>query len=165
MDKELILKEATMEDAQMLLEWRNDVQTKLASHNQDDVEKEEHLIWISRIINDPNRLLYVAWQKIKPDGVQAVGTCRADYCKLNDVYELSWTVAPHARGRGIGKRMVKLLVDMYSDKNIKAKVKEENIASRRIAKYAGVELDYIKDDICYYYRGAIINLDLKQIGE
>ena len=155
MDKELILKEATMDDVQMLLEWRNDVQTKLASHNQDDVEKEEHLIWISRIINDPNRLLYVAWQKIKPDGVQAVGTCRADYCKLNDVYELSWTVAPEARGRGTGKRMVAILANQLKDKNIRAEVKADNIGSKKIALYAGMVVDYYGNGVCHYCRKRI----------
>ena len=156
MDKELILKEATMDDAQMLLEWRNDVQTKLASHNQDDVEKEDHLIWISRIINDPNRLLYIAWQKIKPDGILAVGTCRADYCKKEDCYELSWTVAPHARGRGTGKQMVAILANQLKDKNIRAEVKADNIGSQKIAEYAGMIWDYCRNDVCHYYRRRII---------
>lgn len=156
MDKEIILKEAIMDDAQMLLEWRNDAQTKLASHNKDDVTEGEHITWISKIINDPNRKLYIAWFKVSVDSVMAVGTCRADYDEHEDIYELSWTVAPEARGRGTGKRMVAILANNLSDKNIRAEIQSENIGSIKIAEYAGMKLQDIDgDNVEYYSRKAI----------
>jgi len=89
------------------------------------------------------------------DVLQPVGTIRSDYHLEENCYELSWTVAPEARGRGTGKWMVAILANQLHDKNIRAEVKSENIGSIKIAEYAGMKLQGMDfDDICYYYRKA-----------
>ncbi len=151
MDKDITLKLATMEDADILLEWRNDPKTKEASYNMEDIKKENHLIWLSKIINDPSRTLFIAWKKIGEAKI-AVGTVRADYDKTNDAYELSWTVAPDARRKGIGKKIVATIANILSDRNIKAKIKQGNFASKAIAKYAGMIFRYNDNGILHYFR-------------
>lgn len=147
MSETVSLRPATIQDADLLLEWRNDLATRKASHNTAEVQRDEHISWLSRTVGNSNRRLYVAEEK----GV-SVGTVRADLSE--GVWELSWTVAPGARGRGIAKRMVAVLAHQISE-GIRAEVKAGNIASARIAEHAGMEFERETDGILHYKRAAL----------
>jgi RimJ/RimL family protein N-acetyltransferase len=69
------------------------------------------------------------------------------------VWELSWTVAPNARGRGVAKQMVTLLAHQISEP-IRAEVKAKNIASARIAEHAGMAVSREVDGVLHYCRDA-----------
>ena len=128
----------------MLFEWRNDPFTRNASHKQDLVTHEEHKQWLIAILEDRTRHLYVVEEDRVP-----IGTVRAD---LSDgVHKLSWTVAPHARGRGLGKRMVALLATQI-DGPIRAEIKVGNTASARIAEYAGMQFVHTENGVMHYQR-------------
>ena len=86
------LRTATIQDAELLLEWRNDPQTRKSSHTTHEVQKEEHIAWLNLTLTNTNRRLLIAEESGVP-----VGTIRADYS--DGMFELSWTVAPNARGR------------------------------------------------------------------
>ena len=135
MNESITLRLATIEDANLLLEWRNDPKTRKASHKTAEVKKDEHISWLSRTLNNPNRRLLVAEENGNP-----VGTVRADFSE--SVWELSWTVAPSARKCGVAKQMVVLLASQISEP-IRAEVKAGNIASLRIAEHAGVDCLFI----------------------
>lgn len=122
------LRPATLEDAELLFGWRNDRQTREASVNTDPAGWEGHLAWLRASLASPARTLLIA------ETDRPVGTVRIDY---RDETELSWTVAPDARGKGLGKTMV--LAAMPSGPVI-AHIKNGNIASQKIAKAAGFEL-------------------------
>jgi len=144
MNDETTLKPATMDDADLLLAWRNDPATRQASHTTDPVQRSEHREWLSCSLGNPNRRLYLA-----EEGGMPVGTVRADFA--DGVWELSWTVAPSARGRGVAKRMVAALADTIADP-IRAEVKATNAASARIAEHAGMHFDRESDGILHYRR-------------
>lgn len=126
MNENIKLRPVTIQDAELLLDWRNDPQTRQASHNTGEIQIEEHISWLESTLNNVNRSLFIAEEKDVP-----VGTVRSDYS--DGVYELSWTVTPFARGRGVGKRMVSILANQISGP-IRAEVKSENEASIRIAE-------------------------------
>ena len=84
MNETIILRPATTEDADILLEWRNDPETRIASHNTAEVQRNDHISWLSRTLGNPERRLYVAEEDGDP-----VGTVRADFA--DGVWELSWT--------------------------------------------------------------------------
>ena len=147
MSETITLRSATIEDADVLLEWRNDPETRKASHNTAEVQRDEHISWLSRTLMNPNRKLLVAEENGGP-----VGTVRADYSE--GVWELSWTVSPKARGRGVAKRMVALLAHKISEP-IRAEVKAGNTTSARIAEYAGMEFDRETDGVRHYRRGVL----------
>ena len=65
-----------------------------------------------------------------------ISPCRfaADYC------ELSWTVAPEARNKGFGKKMVQIAAEKIGGR-ITAQIKEGNEASVAIAKGIGLHLE------------------------
>ncbi|RNA71482.1 N-acetyltransferase [Prosthecochloris sp. ZM_2] len=147
MNEEITLRPATMNDAEMLLEWRNDPETRKASHNTDEVQLDDHISWLSLTLSNPNRKLYVAEENGSP-----VGTARADFS--DNVWELSWTVSPKARGCGVGKRMVAALAKQISEP-IRAEVKQGNISSARIAEHAGMEFERETEGVLHFKRAAL----------
>lgn len=138
------LRRASMEDSEILFRWRNDPVTRNASHNTQEITIEEHEAWLRNILADKDRRIYIAEVDREP-----VGTVRADY--ENGVHRLSWTVAPDFRGRGCGKDMVLALLEELKSP-VRAEVKADNIASRRIAESAGMELEKEEGGILYFSR-------------
>jgi RimJ/RimL family protein N-acetyltransferase len=131
------LRLATLQDAKLLLAWRNDPQTRSASHDCREITLAEHLAWLNQLMGDSSRRLLIAEQ-----GGVPVGSVRADKA-IDGATELSWTVAPDARGRGIGRRMLAALLEELSGP-VRAEVKIGNVASARIAESVGLCL--IRED-------------------
>ena len=136
-----------MHDADFLLDWRNDIETRKASRNTAEISKEEHIAWLTNILNNPQRKLFVAEENGTP-----VGTVRADYSE--GMWELSWTTAPNARGKGVAKGMVSLLSKQISDP-IRAEIKSGNIESLRVAEHAGMKFEREDNGVLHYVRPAI----------
>lgn len=126
------LRPASLEDAGLLLAWRNDPVTRSFSRNTHPVGEGEHLAWLKRTLEDPKRRLLIAEERGVP-----VGTVRADFDGTS--HELSWTVAPQARGRSVGRRMVLLVAETVGGP-LRAQIKTANLASIRIAEAAGLRL-------------------------
>lgn len=115
-----------MDDADLLFAWRNDPETRANSISTAEVAWADHLAWLSSSIQSRRCRLLIAEEAGTP-----VGTLRID-----DGRQLSWTVAPNARGTGVGKRMVSLV----ARRGHSARIKRGNIASQRIAEAAGFRL-------------------------
>lgn len=125
MSEYITFRNATMDDGVMLHRWRNDEATRAASHSTSEVGLASHLQWLSSALANPSRTLFI----VEINGVP-VGTVRAD--EDSGVTELSWTVAPEARGMGVAKKMVREAMLLVSG-NIKAEVKNSNSASIAVA--------------------------------
>ncbi len=141
------LRRATLQDSALLLDWRNDPITREASHQASLVQPDEHIAWLTDILNDQARELYMA-----EESGQVVGTVRAEL--TDGIYELSWSVAPMARGRGVATRMVALLTAQISAP-IRAEIKAGNLASERVAERAGMTFLQRVGDVLHYRRGAV----------
>ncbi|RBP80084.1 N-acetyltransferase [Marinomonas rhizomae] len=137
-----LLRPVQITDAECLLAWRNDTVTREASHNQDIISLEAHIKWLSNSLKSDQRLLWIA----EVDGI-AVATCRAD--RLENAWELSWTVAPEARGKGIAYQMLANLVRCL-DEPLVAQVKPDNIASIKVAERVGFVLDKQENGVLFY---------------
>ena len=133
-----------MDDADALLAWRNDPATRALSHNKSNVERHIHLEWLARSLANPDRRLLIA----ERDGVP-VGTVRADRSK--GTYELSWTVAPTARGQGVAKEMVAMAAAQIEEP-IRAQVLRGNEASVQVALNAGMKLQQEIGGVMYFER-------------
>ena len=147
MQASIALRPATMRDAELLLAWRNDPATRSASHNAAPVAREDHVAWLAATLGNQDRQLLIA-----EEGGIAVGMVRADLA--NGVWNLSWMVAPRARGRGVAKRMVALLASRIPGP-IRAEVKAANRASARIAQHAGMTLESESASVLRYARPAL----------
>jgi len=133
-----------MDDADLLLEWRNDPAVRQASRHRSEIEFQAHQIWLRESLANPNRKIFIAELGDVP-----VGTVRSDYSR--GTYELSWTVAPEVREQGIGKSMVALLASQIEGP-ICAEVRIGNVASVRIAEHAGMKLESIEEGIMHFRR-------------
>ena len=156
----MILRRATHHDAEILFTWRNDSLTRANSINTNKVLWEAHLAWLSKTVLNPMRFLFIA----ENESNIPVGTIRADEENAG-TYELSWTVAPKERGKGLGKKMVRAVLgeDFLKNKEIKAQIKESNIPSIKIVKSLGFNLKTKNDDgltewVLSNREGAIIHL-------
>jgi len=98
-------------------------------------------------LKNPKRQIFI----IEEDGV-AVGTVRVD--RLKDICELSWTVSPEHTGRGIGKWMVKKIANQIKG-SLKAEIRTDNYASRKIAEFAGFKKKYALDGMIHFYRSSL----------
>ena len=133
-----------MDDADALLAWRNDPATRALSHNKDAVGRNAHVDWLARSLANPDRRLLIA----ERDGA-SVGTVRADHSK--GTYELSWTVAPQARGQGIAKEMVAMAAAQIEG-TLRAQVLRGNEASVQVALHAGMKLVQESGGVLYFER-------------
>lgn len=136
------LREVAFDDWKLLLSWRNEIETRKNSHNMEMVDEENHKNWLKDSLLNKKRKIYIAMH-----GTEEVGTVRSDLEK--DVFLLSWSVAPEARGRGFGKMIVKALVDKLKSK-VRAEIKKDNISSIKIAEFAGLKLMKEEKDILHY---------------
>ncbi len=137
------LRRATIDDADLLLAWRNDAATRANSVHGEIVALADHLRWLVATLQNPKRKLLIA-----EEGGVSVGTVRVD---MNDdgVQELSWTVAPEARGKGVGKAMVALAVAPLRG-SIAAVIKAGNTASLRIVQILGFTLHHERGGLLEY---------------
>ncbi|MDB5800985.1 MAG: GCN5-like N-acetyltransferase [Rhodocyclales bacterium] len=142
----ITLRPATLQDAELLLAWRNDPHTRLSSHDTNEITLAQHLAWLNRVLNDVARRLFIAEEAGTP-----VGSVRAD-TEPDGTTVLSWTVAPLARGRGVGKRMLVALLEETSGP-VRAEVKIGNTASMRIAESAGLSLIHEEHGVLHYAGG------------
>jgi len=133
MDTNLILRRATMDDAKILLDWRNDVETRAFSLHHNAITWNEHVAWLSRSLKNLNRILCIAEISGNP-----IGTVRADR-NQDSSFEISYTIAPLSRGKGMGKKMVLQFADeVLAGCRITAKIKRGNISSENIARALGL---------------------------
>lgn len=141
----LDVRRATLDDADTLLRWRNDPQTRASSRRPDEVAHADHLAWLEASLADEHRLLLVA-----ADEQGDVGTVRWDLVEPG-VREVSITVAPERRGQGMalallvaGERFLRGQVpDVVA---ADAEVHEANVASRRLFTRAGYLPDQPADE-------------------
>lgn len=115
---------ATLDDAHLLLDWRNDPLTREMSINSDPISWETHIAWLSRRLGSADPHLYVA----EIDG-RPVGTFRID------ADEISYTIAPEFRGRGLASKMLVMARESFGQK--RARIRKDNPASARVAHNAG----------------------------
>ncbi|MEU3274027.1 GNAT family N-acetyltransferase [Saccharomonospora sp. NPDC006951] len=87
---------ATEADAALLLEWRNDPVTRQWSRNTDPVAPADHGAWLRRVLDSPDRHLFVIGTPS-----EEVGTVRFDRDASQEVWEVSITLAPSVRGKGM----------------------------------------------------------------
>lgn len=105
----LAARPVTLQDARLLWQWRNDPATRAGSRSPQEVSWGDHLRWLTSSLDRSDRLLLVV-----QDAAGPVGTVRWD-CEGQaegpagggQEWEVSITVAPHRRGRSLGRPLLR----------------------------------------------------------
>lgn len=127
-----MIRPAEFSDWKLLLDWRNDPQTRHNSVSSVEIVEESHKYWLKHTLESDIRKLFI-YETDKP-----VGTIRLDIVDW-ETKILSWTVAPEARGEGVGTAMLKSFLEKYPGSYF-AEILPENKASRAMAKKVGFKV-------------------------
>lgn len=133
---------AEPEDGGVLLEWRNDPDTVAASGTPMPVAAAAHARWLSAVLADPFRVLYIA--ELDSDDRPRVGMCRFDLTADGSSAEVSINLAPSHRGQGLSRTLLEAgIAQLRSDHpgvgSLDAKIRHRNTASRRLFESLGFE--------------------------
>src|SRR4051812_37934193 len=96
------LRKVTKNDETLLFEWRNDEEARTNSRHTAPIGRHEHREWFKKTLQGDfaGRIFCIA-ELI--DGTP-IGVVRADL-RNDDSFEISYTVAPNWRGKGVAKAM------------------------------------------------------------
>jgi RimJ/RimL family protein N-acetyltransferase len=125
------LRNATIEDWDILLEWRNDPTTRYFSFNQDTIDPDSHKQWLSKSLNNPSRKILI----LEDQNGEPVGSIRSDK-NNNEEYVLSWVINPLHRKKGYGSLMLSSFLNKSKGKFI-AEIKDDNIGSIKMVTKKG----------------------------
>ncbi|MEQ8816111.1 MAG: GNAT family N-acetyltransferase [Thalassobaculum sp.] len=144
----LTLRLAEACDADDLLAWRNDPVTRTNSRNTAEISRESHDAWLLRALADANRRIWIAER-----GVERLGTVSA-VRNAGGPVELSITVAPAMRGRGVGAVMLHAALAetarIWPGDAITAMIRPSNGPSLRLFERCGFVATDRKDDLLIY---------------
>ena len=123
----IYLREAMVNDAELLFKWVNDPDTRSNSFDSHTVSRKEHEDWFARVMADTNQILYIMMREETPIG-------HVRYELSNNTAEISYSISPQERGKGYGKLIIHLAVmkiksDYPEITKIRALVKPRNEAS------------------------------------
>lgn len=127
-----MIRPAEFSDWKILLDWRNDPETRENSISSVEIVEESHKQWLKHTLESRIRKIFI-YETDRP-----LGTIRLDIVDW-ETKILSWTVAPEARGAGIGTRMLKSFLEKYSDSYF-AEILPRNKASMAMAKKVGFKV-------------------------
>jgi len=136
------IRPAELKDSLDILRWRNDTHTRLMSRNQQVVAVDEHsnrMLLIGELVN------------------QSLGMVRFDRLENSSQWEISITLAPEFRNRGLSKELLEQAISYFRSKfnngEIIAEIKEGNQASRKL--FTRVGFNYISrtdEMLCFSFQ-------------
>lgn len=125
----LFLREVTMADARLLLDWRNESSVRENSFHTEIIAYEEHVKWLSGKLADSDEIM-----KILMLGEETIGQIRLS--KDENGIEISYSIDKDFRGYGYGKEIIRLgeaaLIEKGYAGKLTALVKKGNKASQNI---------------------------------
>jgi UDP-2,4-diacetamido-2,4,6-trideoxy-beta-L-altropyranose hydrolase len=131
----LVLRAASMDDAQLLFDWANDPVARKNSFNPEPISWEEHLSWVQLKIDSAESLLLLA----ELDG-EPCGYVRYDRAQDGSML-LSFLVSPDFRGLGLASRIIQQSLNRagseFGDVVIKAYSFVENFRAHKAMLDAG----------------------------
>ncbi|MDS1002889.1 GNAT family protein [Clostridium sporogenes] len=144
----LYLKKVSKADCDLLFNWANEALTRKNSFNSERIKYEEHMKWFEKKIKHKDCFMYIFYENEIP-----IGQIRVDLCE--NIGTISYDLDKEYRGKGLSKKMIKLLENEIHDSYIGinklvGEVKKENLPSQKNfekLKYLKTERD---GNLIYY---------------
>lgn len=116
---------ATNSDVQLYYDWANDPTVRANSLNSEPIPFENHLSWFSKRLQSENAHLLILVQ-----GSEKVGQIRLE--KEGELWNINYSIAAEHRGKGLGKKIVALALDLFPNYHFLARVQQTNNASLKV---------------------------------
>jgi RimJ/RimL family protein N-acetyltransferase len=104
--------------------------------------------WFNEKITNNETRIYILTDLYK----SYIGQIRID--KIDKYFEIDYSISSSYRGRGFGNRILQLLQNELGNMNFLAKVKTENIPSKKVFINNGFKLHLEKDGVSVYIKKA-----------
>ncbi|MCI8308228.1 MAG: GNAT family N-acetyltransferase [Lachnospiraceae bacterium] len=142
----LFLRGADINDAEIILEWRNDSVTREHSFSKECIDYETHMKWYKSKLSDKDCYLFILM-----DNTEKIGHLRID--RVNDVGRISYTIAPGKRNRGYGKKIIELSERVVTDgiHALVGMVELSNEPSRKCFRHNNYA-EFASGDIYFYIK-------------
>lgn len=131
-NKKITLHEATMDNAEQILEWQSYPLTRKYSNNPKAPEKDEHFRWLKKKLCSNTDYFWIIMHDGEPSGV-----LRLDYLADMGGYLVSIFIAPNKYRLGIASGALTIAKRLFSWSDIYAQIKPENTASAALFESAG----------------------------
>lgn len=134
------LRAATLDDSQLLFEWRNHPSIRAISTNSAPIQWESHQQWFNKALQNVNRPIYIAeYADVE------VGVIRFDIDGAQA--EVSLFLAPDLKGRGLGTQLLlqgeqQLIREHPQILKLVATVLSGNEASHRLFRRCGYQFSH-----------------------
>ncbi|MEM8724308.1 MAG: UDP-2,4-diacetamido-2,4,6-trideoxy-beta-L-altropyranose hydrolase [Pseudomonadota bacterium] len=122
----LSVRPATPDDSRMMFEWRGHPITRAVSQESSELVWDDHVAWLARVLEDPDRKLYVG-----EIGGRPVGVIRFDFSD-DARAEVSLYLDPALHGVGLGPHLLLAGESAAGAAIIDATVLTENRPSQRL---------------------------------
>ncbi len=137
------VRQVVAEDGRLLLAWRNDPAAREHSFTKDEISKDEHEVWFTRALADPDHVMLIGEISGKPIGV-------VRYVCSGREARVSITIAPERRGSGLGVALLTSGADWLRRKRpsvgtVLAKIAPANKGSQHTFAKAG----FSPEKFCY----------------
>jgi RimJ/RimL family protein N-acetyltransferase len=151
------LRRVTESDADLILAWANDPETRAASFHPDPIDPSGHVRWLAARLASPTTSFWIG----ESDDGPPIGQVRVE-ADGGAVGEISISVAPDARGHGFGRALLLAAVDEAGRtlpvRRLLARVRLDNPAS--LALFAGAGFRERSRDTCFDVPCATFELEV-----
>ncbi len=116
----------TYQDALFLFYLVNDKKVRSSSLDTSSISIIEHIQWFDSKIRDKNCSIFILTDIYYSN----IGQIRID--RIGKNFEIDYSISADFRGRGFGNIIVQKLIEDFPNDSLIAKVKKENIPSRKV---------------------------------
>jgi RimJ/RimL family protein N-acetyltransferase len=140
----LLMRDATLQDSDLMLNWRNSLDVRLFSHNKELISEKEHLSWFL------NRLTQIQTQPfwLFEEDSKLIGMVRFDLRPEGNLFEINIVINTLFRGQGYGRNIlessIQRCINLYPEYDFRAEAHKKNMASKALFLDSGFrEIDQI----------------------
>jgi RimJ/RimL family protein N-acetyltransferase len=146
------LRFANRGDADRLFAWRNDPVTLACFRSTAVVPREDHDRWVKFNVESGYGEHIVLMAE---NGGQPVGVIRFDADKKDVMsYDVSITVAPDHRDKGLASMMLAHACALVQDFSLNAEIRSDNVASKKVFERCGFSIVGSDDRFVTYRKNA-----------
>ena len=137
----IFLREAVQSDIDVLYEWANDSIVRQNSFHSGTIPYDDHQKWFAHMMEDESVVQYILMEDSEP-----VGQIRL-IIDGNEA-EIGYSISSKHRRKGYGRMILQLIAEEVNQKfpdieKLVAKVKPENIASKKLFESEGYDMKYL----------------------